>query len=210
MSGQIWAYHRVLQSIITPLQCESGVLGPALEVAAWLGRWFVGGAVLPLAYGDFQRSRQQSATTAHRALPVCEWSALGITWGTARSNADSSVLSRCGGAHTGGCGRAGQVVYGGCSFATLWRLPEGSTTRQPQRTEPCQCMSGQPRAFHGALQGQMQPLQCRADLVGPAAKLMMKGREGGSCWGGWFCRIVPEEEEEAVLGNHSAQSTAIV
>ena len=43
---------------------------PALGAAAGvLCRWFVGGAVLPVC-GDFQRRRQHSATTAHRALPV--------------------------------------------------------------------------------------------------------------------------------------------
>ena len=75
--------------------------------------------------GEFQRRRQQSATTAHRALPVCEWPALGMRWGSARPNAASAVSSRGGGACTGGCGRgAVQVVHGGCGFAGLWRFPE--------------------------------------------------------------------------------------
>ena len=79
--------------------------------------------------GDFQRRRQHSATTAHRALPVCEWPALGIPWGTqwgtSRSNTVSASSSRrCGGACIGVCGTAGQVVCGGCGFAGLWRLPE--------------------------------------------------------------------------------------
>jgi len=82
------------------------------------------GAVLPLS-GVFLLRRQHSATTAHRALPVCEWPALGMPWGTARSNAASAVCSRCDGACTGGgCGRAGRVVCGGCGFAGLWRFPE--------------------------------------------------------------------------------------
>ena len=66
---------------------------------------FVGVAVL-LVCEDFQRRRRQhSATIVHRALPVCEWPALGIPWGTARSNPASTVCSRGGGACTGGCGR---------------------------------------------------------------------------------------------------------
>ena len=84
--------------------------------AVWLGRWFVGGAVL-LNAGVFQIWRRCLTTTAHRALPVCEWPALGMPWGTARSNAVSAVCSRRGGACTWGCGRAGQVVCGGCGFA---------------------------------------------------------------------------------------------
>ena len=44
----------------------------------------------------------------------------------------------------------------------------GGSTRQLQRTEPCQCVSGQPWAYDGALQGQMQPLLCAAGVVGPA------------------------------------------
>ena len=37
-----------------------------------------------------------------------------------------------------------------------------------QRTEPCQCVSGQPWACLGALQGQMQSLLCPSGVVGPA------------------------------------------
>ena len=75
-----------------------GVVDPAaLGAAAGLGRWFVGVTVLPVC-GDFHRNRQQSATTVHSALPVCDWPALGMPWGTASSNAASAVLSRSGGA----------------------------------------------------------------------------------------------------------------
>ena len=37
-----------------------------------------------------------SPTTAHRALPVCEWPALGMLWATVRSNAASAVPCRFG------------------------------------------------------------------------------------------------------------------
>ena len=87
--GIPWA----LKGQVQPLQCAAGVVEPALGAAAELGRWFVGVVVLPVC-GEFQRRRQHSATTAHRALPVCEWPALGIPWGTARSNAASAVCSR--------------------------------------------------------------------------------------------------------------------
>ena len=68
---------------------------PALGAAAGLGRWcFVGVvAVLPLS-GNFQRNRQHPATTAHRALPVCECPALGMPRGTERSNAALHVCNR--------------------------------------------------------------------------------------------------------------------
>ena len=93
--------------------------------AGLLGRWwFAGVAVLPVR-GDFQRRRQHSATTTHTALPVCEWPSLGMSWGTARSNAASAVFfSSCDGACTGGCGRAGQMIYWGLFFAGVWRFPE--------------------------------------------------------------------------------------
>ena len=92
------------------------VVGTALGAAAGLGRWFVWVAVLLLCR-DFQRRRQHSATTTHRALlPVCEWLVLSMKRGNASSNADSAVCSRCDGACTGGCGRAGQVFCGGCGF----------------------------------------------------------------------------------------------
>ena len=62
---------------------------------------------------DFQKRRQNSSTTVHRALPVCELPALGIPWGTARSNGASAASSRCGRACTVCCGsRAGQLVWG--------------------------------------------------------------------------------------------------
>ena len=53
-----------------------------------------------------------------------------------------------------------------CRFVEIFR--RGGSTQQPQSTEPCQCASGQPWAYHGALQGQMQPLQCAQGVVRPA------------------------------------------
>ena len=144
--GQPWACHGALQGQMQPLLCASGVVGPALGAAAELGRWCVGGAGLPVC-GNFKRRRQHSATTPHRALPVCEWPALGMPCGTAISkNAASAVCRRCGGVCTGGCGR-------GCCAGAFRKLQfcrfrdiskGGGSTRQPQRTEPCQCVSGQP------------------------------------------------------------------
>ena len=123
VSGQPWACHGALQGQMQPLLCAAGVVGPALGPAAGPGRWLVGVAGLPVC-GAVQRRRQHSATTAHRALPVCEWPALGMPWATARSNAASAVCSRCGGACTGCCGRAGQVVCGGCGFAECLSFPD--------------------------------------------------------------------------------------
>ena len=56
---------------------------PALGAAPGLGRWFMGSAVL-LNAGVFQMWRRRSATTAHRALPVSDWPALGMLWAIAR------------------------------------------------------------------------------------------------------------------------------
>ena len=44
----------------------------------------------------------------------------------------------------------------------------GGSSRQPQRTEPCYCVSGQCWAYQGALQKQTQSLLCAAGVVGPA------------------------------------------
>ena len=139
-----------------PLQYAAGVVGPTLEAAAGLGRWFVGVAVLPVCgdsqrkrqhsattvhralpvdecclfflqifkkglgaaaelgrwlmdvvvlpvvYGYFQRRRQHSATTAHKASAVCEWPGLGMPCRTLRSNTTSTVCSRCDRAFTWG------------------------------------------------------------------------------------------------------------
>ena len=110
VSGQPWPCHGVLQGQMQPLLCAAGVVGPTLGPAAGLGRWFARDAVLLVVCGDVQRRRQHSATAAHRALPVCQWPALGMPWGTARSNAASAVCSSCEVSGTGGCGRAEQVV----------------------------------------------------------------------------------------------------
>ena len=71
VSGQSWACHGALQGQMQPLHCTAGVVQPDLGAAAGLGRWSVGVVVLPVC-GDFQRRRQQQATTAHRALPLCK------------------------------------------------------------------------------------------------------------------------------------------
>ena len=124
VSDQHWACHWALQGQKRRFcRVQQVCSGLELGAAAGLGRWFVGGAGM-LVCGDFQRRRQHSATTAHRALPVCEWSALGMPWGTAGSNAASAVCDRSGGDCTGGYERAGQVGCGGCGFACLWRFPE--------------------------------------------------------------------------------------
>ena len=120
--------------------------------------------------GVFQLWRRCSAaTTAHRALPVYEWPALGMPWAIARSNAVSAACSSSGWAYTACCARAGEVVCGGCGFASLRELPScGGAARQPRRSEPCQCVSGQPWAYHEVLKGQTQALQCAVGVVGPA------------------------------------------
>ena len=115
---------------------------PAPVAAAGLGRWLLGVAVLPVC-GAVLRRRQHYATTAHRALPVCGRPALGMPWGTARSNAASSVQARCGGICTGGCGRAGLLLCcEGCGFASLWRFPEHKRLLPP--ISPSRGKSGVP------------------------------------------------------------------
>ena len=54
-----------------------------------------------------------------------------------------------------------------CRFMEISR-GSGSSTRQPQRTEPCQCVGGQPWACHRPLKGQIHLLQCSAGVVEPA------------------------------------------
>ena len=94
-----------------------------------------------------------------------------------------------------------------CRFVELSR--GGGSTRQPQRTEPCQCVSGQPWAYYGALKGKIQPLQCAANMKRPT----LAAAAGRSRWF-MGVAVLPLSgdfiEEEAALGNHSAQSPAIV
>ena len=86
VSSQSWACYEPLQAQMQPLQCAAGVVEPALGAAARLGRWFVKGGAVLLTAGVFQMRRCRSATTAHRALAVCEWPALDMPWAAARSN----------------------------------------------------------------------------------------------------------------------------
>ena len=80
-------------------------------------------------------------------------------------------------------GRAGQVVIGDSVLPTAVEFSsDGGFDRQPLRTEPYQCVRGQPWACHGALQGKMKTLQCSAGVVEPAL-----GAAAGL--GRWFGRV---------------------
>ena len=107
-----------------PLLRAEGVVEPAHGAVAGLGRWFVGGAVL-LTAGALRICRRRTVTTAHRALLVCEWPALGILLATARSNALSAVYNSSGGACTGCCGWDRQLgCVWGCSVAECWSFAD--------------------------------------------------------------------------------------
>jgi len=205
VSGQLRACHGALQRKMKVLQCSAGVVGPALAAAAqgwagglWVVRfcWFV---------KIFQRRRQQhSATTSHRALPVCEWPALSKPWGTVRSNAASAVCCSCGGACTGGCGRAGQVVGGGCGVAGLWRFPH--RRRQHSATTAHRHLSVYERPTLGMPWG---------TAVSNAASAVCSSG-GGACTGAaaglgrWFVEVVvlPVCGDFHRSRQHSATTTA--
>ena len=170
------------------LLCAAGTAWLALGAAAGLCRWYVGVAVW-LVCGAVQRRSQHSATTGYRALPVCEWPTLGMPWGTARSNAASAMCSRVGGACTGGPaagpGRwfVGVAVLPVCG--AVQRRSQHSATTAHRALLVCEC---QPWACHGALQGQMQPLQCAAGVVEPAVGVA--ARLARRFLGLWVCRCV--------------------
>ena len=106
VSGQLRACHG-------PLQGQN-----AASAVCWSLYWVLRpgweGALRGLRFllyaGVLQLWRRCSPTRIYRALPACEWPALGILWAPARSNAAFAVCSRCDGACTGCCGRAGQQV----------------------------------------------------------------------------------------------------
>ena len=77
VSGQPWACHGVLHGQTQSLQCAADMVEPVLGAAAGLGSWFVGVLIFPLPE-FFHLKSCCSATTVHRALPVCEWPALGM------------------------------------------------------------------------------------------------------------------------------------
>ena len=71
--GMLWTTAR---SNVT-LCCAVDVVEPVLGASARLERWFREVTVFA-AFWSFQLRRRRPATTVHRALPVCEWSALGM------------------------------------------------------------------------------------------------------------------------------------
>ena len=113
-------------------------------------------------------------------------------------NAASAVCRRCIGDCTGGCGRAGKVVCGGCGFAGLWRFPE----EEAALGNHCQRVSGQPLSIPwGTARSNTASAVC--------------SRYGGACAGGCcragrvvcgscgFAGLWRFPEKEAALGNHS-------
>ena len=120
--GQPWACPWPLYDQMQPLQCAAGVAGWRLGADGGLGRCIVVCVVVRVS-GNFQCRGCCSPTKLHRALPVCVWPALGMSWATTRSNAVSAVCSRSGWVEDG-CWwwRAGQVVCVMCSCAGFWRF----------------------------------------------------------------------------------------
>ena len=112
--GMPWVIARSNTASAVLSRCYGAYIG----AAAGLGRWWFVEDVFFLVRGDFQRRRQHSATTAHRALLMCEWPTPGgIPWATSRSNAARAVRSRC-----GALGAA--VGLGRWFMGCLWRFLE--------------------------------------------------------------------------------------
>ena len=103
-----------------PLECAAAVVETALVTAK--GWQVVCQGYVFAAFCSFSVEDVLAKTTAHPALLMSVWPALGIPWGTECSNAAFVACSRCGGACTGYWGRAGQVVCGGCGFPAFWRF----------------------------------------------------------------------------------------
>ena len=147
-----------------------------------------------LIYEDFQRKRQHSACVS-MASP---WHARG------HCKVKCSLCS----AHQVWCSLHWGLRQGwagglwGLRFCRCVEISRrGGSTHQPQRTEPCRCVSGQLWACHGALQGQMQPLQCAPGVVGLHWGC---GRAGQVVVGvAVFAGLWVFPDEEAALGNHS-------
>ena len=78
----------------------------------------------------------------------------------------------------------------------LESFSDGACARQPLRTEPRQCVGGQPWACPGPLQGQVHPVQWSVGLAKPALGAVL------SCAGGLqgfylFCHILESYSDGA-------------
>jgi len=132
VSGQPWGYRGALQGQMQPLHCAAGLLEPALSTAAGVSRWCVVGAGLLNAGVTQWRC---SATTAYRALPVCERPVLGMP----KAQQDQMQPLQCAAGvmepalgAAAGLGRwcAGGAVLLNAGVFQLWRHHSATTARR--------------------------------------------------------------------------------
>ena len=133
VSGQPWAHHGALQDQKEPLQQATGVVDTARTVCfgSRAGQVVCGVRLLPVC-GDFQRRRQLLATTAPRALPVCEGPARACHWAL---QGQMQPLMCAAGVVVPALGVAAELGLRFCRFVEISR--GGGSTRHPQHTEPC-------------------------------------------------------------------------
>ena len=152
----------------------------------------------------------RSATTAHRALLVCDWPSMGIPWATASSNAASPLCSRCGGACTGCCSRAGYRWFmGGAVLMNvgvfqIWRRCSTPSAHRPLPLTEWPAL-GMPWPTASSNAASAVCSRCGGACTGhfDRTSWVVCGRCG-------FAERWSFQDVEAQLGNHSAQSPASV
>ena len=139
---------------------------------------------------------------------MCECSALGMPWGTAKSNAASAVCSRYGRACTGCCDRAGQVVCGVAVVVPFSGVFQSSRCRSATTVYRALPVCGWPAlsmpwGTASSNAGSAECNRCGVACTGCC------GRVGQVVYGGCgFGASWSFSGEGAPLGNHCAQSTA--
>ena len=159
-------------------------------VLLWARQVFRGRvAFLPLSR-RYQLRRCRSATTLHRALPVCELTVLGMPWGTARSSAVSAVCSRCGGACTGcycGPGRCfGRVAVLPLSGVLQMRRRRSATTALHNAVPVC---DGPALAMPGGTARSNTVFAVSIKCGGSYTHWVLRPGWAGGLVGLWFCRF---------------------
>jgi len=166
------------------LQCSEAVVEPAPGAAARLGRLMMGGLlfcwVVEISRGGGS-TQQPQRTEPCQCVVGQSWACHGALQGQMQPLQCSKVVVEPSLESTAGLRRWFVGVATCCRFVEISKA--GGSTRQPQRTEPCQRVSDQPWACHGVLHGQMQPLECASGVVGPAL-----GAAAGL--GMWFVGVV--------------------
>ena len=143
---------------------------PALGAGPGLDRWFVGVhffcRCVEISRGGGPARQPKQGTEPCQFVSGQPWACHGGMQGNMQPLQCAAGVVEPALGVAAGLGRWFKTGAIFCRFVDISRAG-GSTWGQPRRTDPCQCVSGQPWACHAGLQDHMQPLHWAAGVVEP-------------------------------------------